>query len=135
MGKNEMIARAIKINNEPTKKVSQQIFGSKAYCDPADTTLIVRFRLEGGKAVHDFSSKFGASQIDAVTLLRAAHDAGFAAGLTFHPGSQCFDPDAYAEHIAAAAQISLAAGVELGVAERQGLFTKLFSEDPFVEDK
>ena len=33
-------------------------------CDPADTTLVVRFRLDGGKAVRDFSSKFGASQID-----------------------------------------------------------------------
>ncbi|MEM8647542.1 MAG: type III PLP-dependent enzyme, partial [Pseudomonadota bacterium] len=46
-------------------------------------------------------------------LLRAAHDAGFACALTFHPGSQCFNPEAYSEHIAAAAKISLAAGVEL----------------------
>ncbi|MEM1198622.1 MAG: type III PLP-dependent enzyme [Pseudomonadota bacterium] len=82
-------------------------------CKPEDTTLVVRFRLEESHAVHDFSTKFGASQIEAVTLLRAAHDAGFACALTFHPGSQCFNPEAYSEHIAAAAKISLAAGVEL----------------------
>ncbi len=82
-------------------------------CTPEDTTLVVRFRLEGSHAVHDFSSKFGASQTEAVTLLRAAHDAGFATALTFHPGSQCFNPEAYSQHIAAAAKISLAAGVDL----------------------
>lgn len=82
-------------------------------CSPEDTTLVVRFRVEGSHAVHDFSSKFGASQTEAVTLLRAAHDAGFATALTFHPGSQCFNPEAYSQHIAAAAKISLAAGVDL----------------------
>lgn len=98
-------------------------------CKPEETTLMVRFRLEGSQAVHDFSSKFGASQLEAVPLLRAAHEAGFAAGLTFHPGSQCFDPNAYPYHIAAAAQISLAAGVELASLNIGGGFPAPYAED------
>ena len=101
----------------------------KDICKPEDTTLVVRFRLEGSHAVHDFSSKFGASQIDAVTLLRAAHDAGFACALTFHPGSQCFNPDAYSQHIAAAAQISLAAGVELTSLNVGGGFPAAYAQN------
>lgn len=98
-------------------------------CAPEDTTLVVRFRLEGSQAVHDFSSKFGASQIDAVTLLRAAHDAGFKTALTFHPGSQCFNPEAYSQHIAAAAKISLAAGVELASLNVGGGFPAAYSQN------
>ncbi len=98
-------------------------------CKPEDTTLMVRFRMEGSSAAHDFSSKFGASQTDAVTLLRAAHDLGFATGLTFHPGSQCFDPNAYSNYIGAAAQISLAAGVELARLNVGGGFPAVYAED------
>lgn len=98
-------------------------------CKPEETTLMVRFRLEGGQAVHDFSSKFGATQTEAVTLLRAAHAAGFSAGLTFHPGSQCFDPNAYPYHIAAAAQIALAAGVDLASLNIGGGFPSAYANE------
>ena len=98
-------------------------------CNPEDTTLVVRFRLEGSHAVHDFSSKFGASQIEAITLLRAAHDAGYATALTFHPGSQCFNPEAYSQHIAAAAQISLAAGVTLTSLNVGGGFPAAYAQN------
>ena len=98
-------------------------------CSPVDTTLVVRFRLEDSHAVHDFSSKFGASQTEAVTLLRAAHDAGFTTALTFHPGSQCFNPESYSQHIAAAAKISLAAGVPLASLNVGGGFPATYAQN------
>lgn len=81
--------------------------------DPANTVLAVRFRLKGTQAVHDFTTKFGATPDDAVKLLRKVCDAGFIPALTFHPGSQCYDPHAYTRHISAAAEIARQAGVEL----------------------
>ncbi len=55
-------------------------------CDPAETTLVVRFRLNDSKAAHDFSTKFGASTDAACDLLRKAKAASFKCALTFHPG-------------------------------------------------
>jgi ornithine decarboxylase len=55
--------------------------------------VAIRFRLPSLKAsVHDFSSKFGVGEADAVTLVRYAVLNGFVPVLTFHPGSQCTDP-------------------------------------------
>jgi ornithine decarboxylase len=76
--------------------------------------LAVRFRLPPhGCSAHDFSGKFGATPEEAVELLRQASELGFASVLTFHPGSQCIDPEAYARHIFAAAAIARTAGVAL----------------------
>ncbi len=76
--------------------------------------IAVRFCLAtAGSAVHEFSSKFGARPALAVELLRMVVAAGLKPVMTFHPGSQCTDPEAYRKHIATAAEIAREAGVHL----------------------
>ena len=76
--------------------------------------IAVRFCLaSAGNAVHEFSSKFGARPQLAAELLRMVVDAGLKPVMTFHPGSQCTDPEAYRRHIETAGEIARAAGVHL----------------------
>jgi ornithine decarboxylase len=78
------------------------------------TEIAVRFRLvANGDSAHDFSSKFGATPEEAAGLLRQVAAAGFVPVLTFHPGSQCIKPAAYARHVAEAARIATNAGVRI----------------------
>ncbi len=85
--------------------------------------LAVRFRLPShGASAHDFSSKFGATPQEAADLLRRAVALGFAPVLTFHPGSQCTDPAAWARHIEVAAGIVSLAGVRLAALNVGGGF-------------
>ncbi len=77
--------------------------------------IAIRFRLPSVKAsVHDFTTKFGVGEDDAVRLVQFAVLNGFVPVLTFHPGSQCTDPAAWIAHIEAAARIAAAAGIKLG---------------------
>lgn len=76
--------------------------------------VAIRFRLPSSSAsVHDFSSKFGVDPAMAVQLVRFAQAHGFTPVLTFHPGSQCTDPAAWAAHIETAARIAREAGIQL----------------------
>ncbi len=81
---------------------------------PAGAEIAVRFKLSApSAAAYDFASKFGASPEAAVALLARVAAAGFTPSLTFHPGTQCTDPQAHARHLAAAADIARKAGVRL----------------------
>jgi ornithine decarboxylase len=82
-----------------------------ALAPPSETEVSVRFRLDVTGAAYDFGSKFGADPEAAATLLAAAAAAGFRPALTFHPGTQCADPAAWAAYIRAAAEIARRAGV------------------------
>ena len=73
--------------------------------------LSVRFRLPVKGAAYDFGAKFGADEATAATLLAEAAARGFTASLTFHPGTQCRDPNAWTAYIEAAGRIAKAAGV------------------------
>ncbi len=96
--------------------------------DPAGIELAVRFRLSAsGGAAHDFSSKFGATPDEAIALLRDVVARGFSAVLTFHPGSQCTDPEAYARHIEAAAHIAAVADVRLSALNVGGGFPACYA--------
>src|SRR5262245_21532131 len=64
--------------------------------DPPVLGLFVRLALPKGNAVYDLSVKFGAPVEQAVELLRAARPHAARLGVTFHVGSQCLEPDAYA---------------------------------------
>jgi ornithine decarboxylase len=76
--------------------------------------VAIRFRLmSAGDSVHDFTSKFGVDEAEAARLMRVAAGYGFVPVLTFHPGSQCTEPEAWARHIEAAARIARAAGIRL----------------------
>ena len=73
--------------------------------------ISVRFRLPVSGAAYDFGSKFGADPDRAALLLAEAARRGHRASLTFHPGTQCEDPAAYAAYVAAAGRIAAKAGV------------------------
>jgi len=85
--------------------------------------IAVRFKLPKHTAsAHDFSSKFGALPEEAIELLRYVAQRGAQPMLTFHPGSQCSDPEIWARHIQAAADIARGAGVRLGALNVGGGF-------------
>jgi ornithine decarboxylase len=105
--------------------------------DAPATGIAVRFRLTtNGDSAHDFSTKFGATPDEAADLLRQVVAAGFVPVLTFHPGSQCLKPSAYARHIREAARIAESAGVTLAVLNVGGGFPAryLASDVPPLED-
>ena len=55
---------------------------------PENCEISLRFKLPVLGAAYDFGSKFGATPELAAELLRAVHDRGYIASLTFHPGTQ-----------------------------------------------
>lgn len=74
---------------------------------PAEGTEIsVRFKLPVEGAAYDFGSKFGAPVALARELVVLADQLGFTVSLTFHPGTQCTDPAAWATYIHTAADIA-----------------------------
>lgn len=77
------------------------------------TEVAVRFKLPVSGGLYDFGAKFGATEDGAVTLLQAVARAGLRPALTFHPGTQCTDPQAWVRYIVAAADIARRAGVPL----------------------
>ncbi len=79
----------------------------------AGTEIAVRLRLPVTGAAYDFGEKFGADPEAAVMLLQEAQAMGFAVSLTFHPGTQCADPEAWAVYVEAAAEVAARAGVRL----------------------
>ncbi|MEQ8250585.1 MAG: type III PLP-dependent enzyme [Oceanibaculum nanhaiense] len=87
-----------------------------------DLGLFVRLQLPKGGAVYDLSGKFGAPVEQAVTLLRAARDAGQRVGLCFHVGSQCLDPSAYERAIEIAGEVIRLSGVTPDVLDVGGGF-------------
>jgi len=88
----------------------------------ADLGIIVRLALPKGEAVMDLSGKFGAEPAVAVELLRAARPVAARLGVSFHVGSQCLEPGAYARAIALAAQVIREAGVKVEVLDVGGGF-------------
>jgi ornithine decarboxylase len=78
--------------------------------DP-EVIYTVRFKLAHNGAAYDFGSKFGAPMDQAARLLREIALRGARPALTFHPGSQCTDPQMYARYLEAASEIIDMAGV------------------------
>lgn len=80
---------------------------------PASAEVAIRFKLAVPGAAYDFGSKFGAEPARAAELLASAAHHGFTPALTFHPGTQCADPEAWVAYIHEAARIAGAAGVAI----------------------
>ncbi|MFB9148217.1 type III PLP-dependent enzyme [Roseovarius ramblicola] len=80
---------------------------------PEGSEISVRLALPVSGAAYDFGAKFGLAPEPAADLLRAVMARGFTPSLTFHPGTQCADPNAWGSYIAAAADVARAAGVRL----------------------
>jgi ornithine decarboxylase len=77
------------------------------------TEIAVRLRLPVKGGAYDFGVKFGADPEAAEALLREVAARGLAPSLTFHPGTQCRDAEAWAVYIHEAARVASAAGVRL----------------------
>jgi len=80
---------------------------------PRSAEVAVRFALPVKGAAYDFGDKFGASPDLAAELLRKVFEMGFTPSLCFHPGTQCNDPQAWAQYVRAAAGILRAANVSI----------------------
>lgn len=78
-----------------------------------DCEISVRFKLPVAGAAYNFGAKFGATEDVAVGLLEKVAAAGFIPSITFHPGTQCTDPAAWAAYIREAAVIARRAGVRI----------------------
>ena len=87
-----------------------------------DLTLFVRLSADQAGAAFALDSKFGIAGDAAVELLRAASGLARRIGVTFHVGSQCMEPDAYARAIGAAAHLAARAGVRLDEVDVGGGF-------------
>jgi ornithine decarboxylase len=61
-----------------------------------EVTLYVRLATPGTSAMFELSGKFGVTPEEGARLLDRLGELGFRAALTFHVGSQCLDPEAYA---------------------------------------
>ncbi|WP_101065426.1 type III PLP-dependent enzyme [Roseovarius salinarum] len=80
--------------------------------DPG-TEIAVRLALPVAGAAYDFGDKFGAGPGAAAVLLAEVAARGFTPAMTFHPGTQCADPDAWASYINACADVARTAGVRI----------------------
>ena len=88
----------------------------------ADLLLMVRLAVEADAALCKLDGKFGAAAAAAADLLSRIDATGAAAGLTFHVGSQCLDPQAYRDAIGLAAAVRDRAGVPVAVLDVGGGF-------------
>jgi ornithine decarboxylase len=90
--------------------------------DPPRLGLFVRLALPKGDAVLDLSGKFGASFEDAVDFLCAARPHAARLGVSFHVGSQCLEPGAYARALALADEVIAGCGVAIDIVDVGGGF-------------
>lgn len=75
--------------------------------------IAVRLKLPVSGAAYDFGSKFGAAPAQAGALLRDVIRRGGLPSITFHPGTQCADPSAWARYIEASAALAHRVGQPL----------------------
>lgn len=80
---------------------------------PKDAEISVRLKLPLKGAAYDFGEKFGADTALAINLLQRVKAAGYTASMTFHPGTQCHDPDIWVRYIHTCADVAKQAGVTL----------------------
>ncbi len=90
----------------------------------------IRFKIPLDLAAYDFTAKFGASESEAVKLLTNLASHGYQTSLTFHPGSQCEDPAAYAAYIRSAASISRKANTTISRLNVGGGFPASYKKSP-----
>lgn len=88
----------------------------------ADLDLTVRLALPRGDAALDLSGKFGIAGDEAVALLRAARRTARRLMISFHVGSQCMTPEAYARAIDSTRALLDRAGMDIDALDIGGGF-------------
>lgn len=79
----------------------------------ATVEITARYKLPVAGAAYDFGAKFGATEAATAEILRRVAARGYIPSLTFHPGTQCTDPQAWDAYIRAGGRIAAAAGVRV----------------------
>ncbi len=80
---------------------------------PKGSEITVRLALPVTGAAYDFGAKFGAGPERAVDLLKRVKERGYTPSMTFHPGTQCADPQSWGAYIKVVAGVARRAGVRL----------------------
>ncbi len=88
-------------------------FAKLAALVPQGAEISVRLRLPIKGAAYDFGEKFGTDTTLAAELLQKVKAAGFIPSMTFHPGTQCHDPEIWVRYIQTCAKVAAQAGVTL----------------------
>lgn len=102
---------------------------------PEGIEVSVRIALPVAGAAYDFGKKFGARPDKAVEVLTLAAGLGFTPSMTFHPGTQCTDPQAWVRYIDTVADIAARAGVTIARLNVGGGFPAWRAdEDPDLEE-
>jgi ornithine decarboxylase len=90
--------------------------------------LFVRLAVDGRRARHDLSGKFGAAVDDAVRLLMAARPFATTLGVCFHVGSQCLDPAAWRDALRLAHEAIDRSGVAVDAIDVGGGFPVAYAD-------
>ncbi|MBZ9792206.1 type III PLP-dependent enzyme [Rhizobium sp. 3T7] len=94
-----------------------------------DLVIAVRLATRPADARYVLATKFGAQPNDAAEMLKAIHARGIRAGISFHVGSQCLAPGAFAAAVELAGKIATKAGVPLSVLNVGGGFPAPYPGD------
>lgn len=102
-----------------------------------DLTLVVRFAVSGEGSAYPLDRKFGVSADEAPALLRRARGASEEMlGVSFHVGSQCMRPEAYASAMADVNRAIVRAGVVADIVDVGGGFPAIYpgmTPPPMIE--
>ena len=80
---------------------------------PKGTEVAVRLKLQTKGGAYNFGEKFGATETDAIEILKYVVECGFEPAMTFHPGTQCEVASVWSDYIHACARVAKAAGIAL----------------------
>ena len=98
--------------------------------------VLVRLRTKSYGAAFELSDKFGAAPEDVPALLEKVSKEGFQAGLAFHVGSQCRNPEAFRDAIRTVGQVLEQTKVHVHYLDVGGGFPAHYIDDrppPFAE--
>lgn len=94
-----------------------------------DLIIAVRLATPSREARYALSTKFGAAPDEAEKLLKLIHGRGIKAGISFHVGSQCLAPDAFAAALTLSGKVVRKAGVPISVLNVGGGFPAPYPGD------
>jgi len=97
--------------------------------DRDDLIIAVRLATKPADARYILSTKFGAQPADARVMLEHIRNQGIKAGISFHVGSQCLAPKAFADAVQLAAKVARSAAVNLSVLNVGGGFPAAYPGD------
>lgn len=93
-----------------------------------DLQLFVRLAISNGYAAHTLSGKFGVPVLEAARLLETCQQYAAKTAICFHVGSQCMDPQAFANAIDLVANLLQTNGLSIDVLDIGGGFPSIYPD-------